>query len=107
MCNALLYRKYPALYRQKIQKRPAWNYYAIILLFLTMIINLPAENIMIALAAGIGWLALMFAFIRKRLCDTSHSFNHVAEMIVTSLVIPFLSVFWQIYGACKYRVLLF
>ena len=32
---------------------------------------------------------------------------HVAEMVVTSAVIPFLSVFWRLYGAWKFRVLFF
>ena len=30
MFNALLYKKYPALYRQKIQAMPPWHYYAIV-----------------------------------------------------------------------------
>src|SRR5690606_228568 len=33
MFNALLYKKYPSLYREKIMKRPLWNYYAMAGLF--------------------------------------------------------------------------
>jgi hypothetical protein len=28
----------------------------------------------------------------------------VAEMVLTSALIPFLSVFWRLYGALKFRV---
>src|SRR6266702_7252903 len=30
MFNALLYKKHPALYRQRIQAAPPWHYYAIV-----------------------------------------------------------------------------
>jgi hypothetical protein len=29
----------------------------------------------------------------------------VLEMIVTSMLIPPLAVFWRVYGACKFRTL--
>ena len=37
--NALLYKKYPHLFRKKIQSSPAWNYYMIITAFAVMIIR--------------------------------------------------------------------
>jgi hypothetical protein len=39
-----------------------------------------------------------------RLLHTSHTPGHIAEMVVTSLVIPLLSIFWRLRGAIKYRV---
>lgn len=107
MFNALLYKKYPELYRKKIQAHPAWNYYVMILLFVGMIIALLSDAGWMSLFAFIGWATLMIAFIRKRLSNTSRSLKHVIEMIITSLAIPFLSVYWQLYGAFKYRVLFF
>jgi len=35
---------------------------------------------------------------------TSKAPTHIAEMIVTSILIPPLSVFWRIVGALRYRV---
>lgn len=107
MFNALLYKKFPVLYRQRIQTQPAWNYYAIIICFAGIIAGLTTDSQMILMIAGVGWLALMISFVKKRLSNTSHSLGHVLEMIITSLAIPFLSIFWQLYGAWKYRVLLF
>ena len=36
--------------------------------------------------------------------DYQGSPRHVAEMAVTSALIPPVSVFWRIYGAVKFRV---
>ena len=105
MFNALLYKKYPKLYRKKIQPSPPWNYYVIVLSVVTMLYAVSADNKIIFYGAFLCWLFLMVRFIVKRLSETSRSFRHVLEMIVTSLVIPFLSVYWQLYGAYRYRVL--
>jgi hypothetical protein len=51
------------------------------------------------------WAGLNIHFIIKRLYGKSLSPKHIAEMVATSLVIPFLSVYWQWYGAVKYKVL--
>ncbi|HEY1025520.1 MAG TPA: glycosyltransferase [Sphingobacteriaceae bacterium] len=103
--NALLYKKYPKLYRQRIKPAPMWNYYLMIIAFLmvpfALLLNLP----LLSQIAGSLWLLLVGIFAWKRLSATSRSFDHVMEMIVTSVLIPFLSVYWQHYGAWKYRVL--
>ncbi len=58
------------------------------------------------LAAGAaGWLALTAAFCRARLHGTSRAPAHVAEMAVTSVLIPPLAVGWRLLGALRYRVL--
>lgn len=105
MFNALLYKKYPELYRKKIQPSPPWNYYVIVLSVITMLLAVSAENKIIFYGAFLTWLFFTVRFIIKRLKETSRSLRHVLEMIVTSIVIPFLSVYWQLYGACRYRVL--
>ncbi|MEJ7737495.1 MAG: glycosyltransferase [Chitinophagaceae bacterium] len=106
MFNALLYKKYPLLYRRKIQGGPAWNYYAMNLLFTLMIFGLIVKADWLTGAAFVGWSCLMMRFILKRISHISRSNRNVLEMIVTSLAIPFLSVFWQLYGSWKYRVFL-
>lgn len=107
MFNALLYKKYPNLYRQKIQAGPAWHYYIILISFLCLIIAFALEWKWLAIAASALYLLFTGHFIVKRLSNTSKRFRHVMEMIFTSLVIPFASVYWTLYGAYKYRVLFF
>lgn len=103
MYNALLYKKFPELYRSKIQKTPLWNYYLIVLSFIMCIS--AWQQPLIALLSFSIWLMLTGTFVYKRLKNTSRSISHVSEMVLTSLVIPFISVYWQIYGAIRYRVL--
>jgi hypothetical protein len=66
-----------------------------------------AGNPYLAVAAGVVWLFLTLRFLNRRLRGTSHAPVHVAEMVVTSLVIPFLSIFWCLYGAVKFCVFFF
>jgi glycosyltransferase involved in cell wall biosynthesis len=105
MYNALLYKKYPELYRKKIQPSPPWNYYIIVLSVILMIFGALAGSTAAFFASFLCWLFFTMHFVIKRLSETSRSFMHVLEMILTSMVIPFLSIYWQLYGAYKYRVL--
>jgi len=104
--NALLYKKYPELFRNKIQKHPVWHYYIAILLFMTVCIAVVFNASLLAQLAFAGWILSIAIFSWKRLRITRKSMSHVAEMIVTSAFIPFASIYWQWYGAIKYRVLL-
>lgn len=103
MYNALLYKKDPALFRKKIYSRPYWNYYAILYCFLAAIIATLFGYWPLALMAGGAWLLLTGAFIIKRLRGASRSFSHVTEMIFTSLLIPFLSIYWTLYGSIRFK----
>jgi glycosyltransferase involved in cell wall biosynthesis len=106
MYNALLYKKYPELYRQKIQQRPPVVYYATILSFLTFLGGLASGSKVVAVSGGSLWCGLTTVFIVRRLRHTSLSANHIAEMTVTSMVIPFLSIYWQAYGDFKFKTIL-
>jgi GT2 family glycosyltransferase len=101
--NALLYKKYPRLYKQKIQPQPPWSYYIIILSFIVFIIGIITASKAITIMGFLIWFLSTILFILKRLRGTQKSLKHTSEMIVTSLVIPFLSVYYRIYGAIKYR----
>jgi hypothetical protein len=65
-----------------------------------------AGNFQIMLPSFIGWTLLTGWFTFKRLQGTSHSINHIFEMFVTSSIIPFLSLYWRLYGSWKFKVLL-
>lgn len=102
--NALLYKKYPELYRRKIQPRPAFLYYAIIAAFVVMTTGFLLHTYWMGIIGFYIWLFLTFNFIIKRLYTTRLSARHITEMVVTSFIIPFLSIYWQWYGAIKYKV---
>lgn len=104
MFNALLFKKHPLLFREKIQKYPPLSYYAFFittLLFPLLAIN---GNISILSAVYIIWAFSLNRFIFKRLKKSSHSLKNTSQVILTSLFIPYIAVFWRLYGAVKYKV---
>jgi glycosyltransferase involved in cell wall biosynthesis len=103
--NALLYKKFPGLYRKKIQSSRPWNYYIITIAFCCLLVSVFFQSRILALVFAFFWLSLTIHFILKRLRSTAKTFEHVTEMIVTSFIIPFVSLYWQLYGAVKYKVL--
>lgn len=61
-----------------------------------------------AAVAGAGtWLMLSASFCARRLRGTSGRPAHVAEMALTSLLIPPTALFWRLAGAWRYRTLFF
>ncbi len=103
--NALLYKKHPRLYGEKIQAHPPWLYYGILLALLVLGGSLVFSIKPLAWLAFFVWLALTLRFLQKRLAHTSRQLKHICEMIVTSLVIPLLSIYWRLRGALHFRVL--
>ncbi|MGI0486674.1 glycosyltransferase family 2 protein [Pantanalinema rosaneae CENA516] len=113
--NALLYKKHPELYRRWLAPVTPWHYYGIVgALSLTLAALLfiglnPANQVAIGIAilASLIWLILTTRFCLRRLQGTSHNFSHAAEMVVTSVLIPPLSLFWRLLGAISFRVVFF
>ncbi|MDF2431772.1 MAG: hypothetical protein JWP44_1403 [Mucilaginibacter sp.] len=105
MFNALLYKKYPELYRQKIQPSPPIHYYITIIAFLGMLTGLIIKAPEMYIGGFMLWMGLSFLFLFRRLRTTTLAPSHLFEMAITSLCIPFISIYWQFYGAIKYRVL--
>lgn len=101
--EALLYRKHPELYNQKIGRPFFWNYYMANLLWLVLLsaIFTQQKQLGIFSACALGMILLTFAI--KRLKRTSKSPGHLLEILITSAIIPTLSVYWRISGAFKYR----
>jgi GT2 family glycosyltransferase len=102
--DALLFKKHPDLYRRRLPTGLPWDYYGIVACLLVLPVA-AALGAWWAVAAAAGvWLLLTGRFAARRLRGTSHLPRHVAEMLVTSAVIPPLSVFWRLAGAVRFRV---
>jgi GT2 family glycosyltransferase len=102
--NALLYKKYPDLYRRFIQSMPPWRYYMTLTALVGAGIAVPAGSMWVAGLSLMIWLGLTAEFCLRRLAGTSRSVEHVVEMIVTSVLIPPVAIFWRLRGAVKYHV---
>jgi glycosyltransferase involved in cell wall biosynthesis len=103
--DALLYKKHPRLYRERILCSPPWDHYGIVALTLASPV-LWAVDI-----GGSAAVSLILAFVGvlrlavRRLRTTSHTPQRVLEMMLTSALIPYLSVYWRLRGAIHFRVL--
>jgi GT2 family glycosyltransferase len=95
MFDALLYKKHPRLYRERIRARARWDYYAIVA---SLFLGLAHPGFLLA------WGVLTLRFLFQRLRGAHHGPGHVLEMLITSIAIPPLAVFWRLVGALKYRV---
>lgn len=105
MFNALLFKKHPELYKEKIGSIFLWNYLFIAIFIAGSYIAWRSQHEHLALILISAFIILLGLFIIKRLSNTSHSLNHILEMVITSLLIPFASLFWNFYGAVKYKAL--
>lgn len=103
--NALLYKKFPSFYRRYIQQRPVWSYYLAVFFCMSVFAGLVYNLQWLYVTGLTAFACLAGIFMKKRLHGTSHKWSHVAEMLFTSMLIPFLSLYWHFYGAIKYRVL--
>jgi GT2 family glycosyltransferase len=102
--DALLYKKHRQLFRTRIRATPPLLYYAILGAATTALGAACAHQRPTAVAALSVWLGLTAYFCAMRLRGRDRSWRHVAEMAWTSVPIPFLSIFWRLYGAVRFRV---
>jgi len=104
MFDALLYKKHARRYRQRIRAVPPWHYYAIVLLFAAALVAVFGGHGTVAAACAAAAGAQVLWMTGARLRGASHAPRHVLEMLATSALIPFLSVYWRLRGAWHYRV---
>lgn len=102
MFDVLLYKKYPNLYRQRIRSGPPWFYLFVTGMLVLGIIALVSGARLVAQGALILWAAATFWFFWRRLSLSFISPKNVAELIISSIAIPPLSVFWRLAGAVRF-----
>jgi glycosyltransferase involved in cell wall biosynthesis len=103
--DALLYKKYPGMYRRRLSPKIIFDFYFIMLTDLVCLVAIINGWWYIAAVTFLVVLVMIAGFFLLRIKRTKKTASHIWEMLVTSMVIPFLSVYWRIYGALKYRVL--
>ncbi len=104
MFNALLFKKHPTMYRERLQPVTPWHYYGLVGAVLMTVAAVLGRRRGIARGAAATWALGTAAFCLQRLRHTSHEPRHIAEMAATSVLIPPLSIFWRLWGAIKYKV---
>jgi GT2 family glycosyltransferase len=102
MFDVLLYRKFPRLYRQRIRRRPPWFYLAVSLSLLLGVCAALAGWHRLAVAGLGAWLLLSLLFFVWRLRLSAVTPRNVIELLLTSPLIPPLSMFWRAVGATRF-----
>jgi GT2 family glycosyltransferase len=103
--DALLYKKHPALYSQYVRPGRPLVYYPIVASLLAMILGVVSGEAMVTALAAVAWLIFTSCLVARRLRGNSMAPSHVLEMLVTSALIPPLSLFWRMRGAVRHHVL--
>lgn len=101
--NALLFRKYPHLYKTRIRQSPPLKYYIMTGSLVAFMICLLLGNLTAAALLLGCWILGWLYFTAQRLMHTSWQPSHMLEMLYTSAFIPLLSIYWHFYGSIKYR----
>lgn len=102
MFDVLLYRKHPVLYRNRIRKRPPWFYLLVSLSLLIALCAFLAGWRELATIAAVVWVVLSAWFFTRRLRSSCFTARNLAELLVTSMIIPPLSIFWRVVGAKRF-----
>jgi hypothetical protein len=105
--DALLYRKHPDLFRQRI---PTYSslirryYLTVSSVMVSCMAVIAGQWTMVT--AGLGcWFLLTMVLMAERSARQPFSLQALGQAIVVSVATPFLSVYWRLYGAVKYRAL--
>lgn len=102
--EALLYKKHPQLYREKIRRPPDWHDVVVVTALALAVFAFASGHELLAVATGGTWLVLTAMLCIRRLRDTAKTASQVLEVLITSPLLPPLALFWRLVGAIRYRV---
>jgi hypothetical protein len=103
--DALLYKKHRRLFSQYVRPTHPLRYYFIVASLVIAAVAASKGSHGVATWTFTLWLLLTGAFALARLRGTSRAPRHIAEILVTSVLIPPLSLFWRAHGAVRHHVL--
>ncbi|MEZ0607727.1 glycosyltransferase family 2 protein [Fibrella sp. WM1] len=105
--DALLYKRHPDLFRQRVPRdeKLALRYYVTVMSMLVGLVAALLGNVPVALFSLLGFVGLTTWLTIERWPTSSASWRDARTTLLTALAIPFISAYWRLYGAVKYRVL--
>ncbi len=103
--DALLYKRHPDLFRQRIEvnRTHILEYYASVLGVMLGIAGVLAASTPVAVTGFGLWALLSINLIRQQIPNRDNI--RLPQAVLRALALPFLAVYWRLYGAIKYRVL--
>ncbi|MFD2935568.1 glycosyltransferase [Spirosoma flavum] len=105
--DALLYKRHPNLFRERIPayRRQVMRYYASVVSIAIGLISLLIGQEGIAIMSLSVWLFLSTDLVMHHLPSSPLTWIVIKHAVLTAVATPFLSVYWRLYGAVKYKVL--
>lgn len=102
--DALLYKRYPDLFRARIPHYPGLvtAYYGVVGSALVTLGGAIAGNRSLVKAGGVSWLLLTAGLVAHR--QANQPVGELPKNGLTAALSPFLSVYWRLYGAFEHRV---
>ncbi|GAB2559200.1 glycosyltransferase family 2 protein [Spirosoma areae] len=105
--DALLYKRHPNLFRERIpsyRRQILENYTSVVSVAIGLISLLAGQGVIALLGLGI-WLIVSADLIMRHLPHSPLNQTIIRHVVLMALATPFLSVYWRLYGAVKYKVL--
>lgn len=102
--DVLLYAKHPRLYRARIRPGPPWFYLSVSVLLVLAAMLATAGASGAALATLALWVAATGWFFLRRLRNSACTVWNAVELLLTSMLIPPLSIFWRVVGMRRFGV---
>lgn len=105
--DALLYKRHPALFRERIPtyRRQIIQYYLSVCSVVLSLISLLLGQGAICLIGLSIWATLSADLVMRYLPPNPLTWATAKHAVLTAVATPFLAVYWRLYGAVKYRVL--
>ncbi len=107
--DALLYKRHPQLFRQRINRSEVLvaRQYVTVAGLATALLSAAAGYWPMLLLGLAIWLFFTGLSLSEEWSDQADLLTNARQAGATSVASPFLSVYWRLYGAVKYRVLYF
>lgn len=102
--DALLYKKHPHLYERFIRPDRPYLYYGILGALGAAVVGTGIDSYALTAGGLAAWCVLTGTLVLRRLRETVRTPSHVFEVVVTSAVVPLLSVYWRVRGGITHRV---
>ncbi len=105
--DALLYKRHPDLFRERIPayRRQVLHYYVSVLSVVAGLIGLLTGQGAVAILGLSVWGGLSAELVMRHLPSAPLTSTTLKRVVLTAVATPFLSVYWRLYGAVKYKVL--
>ncbi|GAB2552554.1 glycosyltransferase family 2 protein [Spirosoma aerophilum] len=105
--DALLFKRHPSLFRERIPvyRWQIFCYYVSVLSLALGLFSVWNGQANLAIMGLSIWAVLLVDLIMHRLPSAPLTWMILKQVILTAIATPFLSVYWRLYGAVKYRVL--